>query len=151
MLTQKQKLIRDMLAMSANEVDDAVAIVKMAGDVPAFGPDFEAVTRPGNGKFLDDGREVIVSGGVAYALREDVHAQLVADALSAEQRRVAVTNARESMASIACPQMDGGKPCGSALNRAPVCPSCVTGRMGYKFRYTCESCGCDIVTREELT
>jgi hypothetical protein len=105
-----------------------------------------------------DGREVVRAFGWSWALRPDVLSERARVALDvaraqAEERKVverheaAVT---EGIALVTCPQMSGGRPCGGTLNMAPVCPSCVTGRMGYKYRYTCESCGCDIVTRGEL-
>lgn len=101
-----------------------------------------------------DGREVLTVAGVAVALRSDVHAERLAAAFEAarrsKQKAEKQPEVRESIASVACPQMIEGKPCGGALNRGGVCPACVTGRMGYRYRYTCESCGCDIVTKEEL-
>lgn len=104
----------------------------------------------------EDGREVMRIRGRAYALRPDVHAERVARKLAAAEKRAAETKSvqpaavTEAIAATTCPQMVGGKPCSGALNRKGVCPSCVTGKMGYRYRYTCESCGCDIVTREEL-
>lgn len=103
-----------------------------------------------------DGREVMRVRGRAYALRPDVHAERVARKLAAAQKRVVEKKAaqaaevNEAIAATTCPQMIGGKPCGGALNRKGVCPGCATGRMGYKYRYTCEACGFDIVTKTEL-
>lgn len=108
-----------------------------------------------------DGRPVYRVRGSAYAMRADVFAQRVRDAIDDAQTKAAQRTSRhndaatdehavaECIAAITCPQMIEGKPCGGSLNRKGA-PSCVTGRMGYKYRYTCESCGCDIVTREEL-
>jgi hypothetical protein len=72
--------------------------------------------------------------------------------VDAEKAKSIVTSpvVAEVIAATTCPQMVEGKPCGGALNRRGVCPSCVTGKMGYKYRYQCESCGFDIVTREPL-
>lgn len=104
-----------------------------------------------------DGREIILAHGKSWALRPDVHAERLAAAFDAARHREPPTSesqaghdARESIATVICPQMIEGRPCGGSLNRRGVCPSCVTGKMGYRYRYTCESCGCDIVTREEL-
>lgn len=104
-----------------------------------------------------DGRPVVmVRDGVAYAPVAEEFAERVRDAIAEAEKREADRRAsqpkpvREGIAAATCPQMSGGRPCGGTLNRSPVCPSCVTGRMGYRYRYTCESCGCDIVTREEL-
>lgn len=98
-----------------------------------------------------DGREVLRIGRRAFALRTGVHVERLREAMEHERAmREQDVQRSESVAAITCPQMIEGKPCGGALNRAPVCPSCVTGRMGYKYRYTCESCGFDIVTKTEL-
>lgn len=103
-------------------------------------------------------RPTIYIGGVAYAPTEanwKEHTGNLAKKIALAKRHTASGETEsvvvsESLASVACPQMHNGKPCGGALNRRGVCPSCVTGKMGYKYRYTCESCGCDIVTKEEL-
>lgn len=111
----------------------------------------------GDGPLTDDGREVLMVDGVALALRPEVHAERLERRMR-EAKEIAKASAtskkqevRESIALTACPQMVGGKPCGGALNRKGVCPSCVTGKMGYKYRYTCESCGFDVVTKTELS
>ena len=108
-----------------------------------------------DGPLMPDGREVMRLRGRAYALRPEVHAERLAQRFEAARQRQAEQRPeqpeiKEAIASTTCPQMVDGKPCGGALNRRGVCPSCVTGRMGYRYRYTCESCGCDIVTKEEL-
>lgn len=104
----------------------------------------------------DDGREIMRIRGRAYALRPEVHAERLAKRLDVartqhvEKKAALQSEVKEAIAATTCPQMRDGKPCGGALNRKGVCPGCVAGKMGYKYRYTCESCGCDIVTREEL-
>lgn len=111
----------------------------------------------------DDGREILRAHGKAWVLRLDIHERRRLDALDEAMQQQAAAHhstprdkhhdepaVSEGIATVTCPQMSGGRPCGGALNRSQVCPSCVTGKMGYKYRYTCESCGCDIVTREEL-
>lgn len=107
-----------------------------------------------DGPLTFDGREVLVVGDVKMALRQEVHADRLAKAFEAAKQARPKTEkqpeVRESIAATTCPQMIEGQPCGGSLNKKGVCPSCITGRMGYKFRYTCESCGCDIVTKEEL-
>lgn len=104
-----------------------------------------------------DGREIIHAHGKDWALRPDIHAARLTEAFEKERHREPPANtaqdehpAGESMATVSCPQMSAGRPCGGALNRRGVCPSCVTGQMGYRLRYTCEACGFDIVTKEEL-
>lgn len=114
---------------------------------------YEETTEPG--PLTADGREVIEEWGKRWALRPDVHAERLAQRFEAARKRPAEKEPeqpeiKESIAAAMCPQMIEGKPCGGSLNRRGVCPACVTGRMGYRYRYTCESCGCDIVTKEEL-
>lgn len=105
----------------------------------------------------DDGREVLRLDGQPWSLRPEVHAARVREAMDAATARAGVPKTEpaaepvtEGIDAATCPQMVSGRPCGGTINRAGVCPSCVTGRMGYRYRYTCESCGCDIVTREAL-
>lgn len=105
--------------------------------------------------FLPDGRKVVVLSGKRLVMPYEAHISAINAALAAKveyekAQREAGSTVQEAIAVATCPQMQNGKPCGGTLNRAPVCPSCVTGRMGYRYRYTCDSCGCDIVTREEL-
>lgn len=118
---------------------------------------FEIIEAEPGQVITPDGREIIHAHGKTWALRPAIHAARLAEAFEKERHREPPTNTSqddhatgESMAAVICPQMVEGKPCGGALNRRGVCPSCVTGKMGYKYRYTCESCGCDIVTKEEL-
>lgn len=109
-----------------------------------------------DGPITADGREVMRIRGRAYALRPEAHAERLKRAFEAGRTRNAEKQAaqqpevREAIAATTCPQMHDGKPCGGTLNRRGVCPGCVTGRMGYKYRYQCDTCGFDIVTREEL-
>lgn len=117
----------------------------------------------GGGPITADGRESFEVYGKRWALNPEAHAKALAERIEqakamqrlkeeAGQQRADKSHdpVAEGIAATTCPQMSSGKPCGGTLNRAPVCPSCVTGKMGYRYRYTCESCGCDIVTREEL-
>lgn len=115
------------------------------------------ITEPEVFGFLPDGRRVVTKDGRRYAMPIEAHRAAVEAALAAKvevekaRRAAQPKEVRESIAATACPQMHQGKPCGGALNRKGVCPSCVTGKMGYRYRYTCESCGFDIVTKTELS
>ena len=106
--------------------------------------------------FLADGRRVVVVDGRRFVMTLEAHNAAVNAAIAAKvevekaRRAAQPKEVRESIAATTCPQMHKGKPCGGALNRKGVCPSCVTGKMGYRYRYTCESCGLDIVTKTEL-
>ena len=104
-------------------------------------------------EILSDGREVISAFGSKWVQKKEIYDAIKSEIFAKNQPtppRNERAQVKEAIAPTACPQMSGGKPCGGTLNRGPVCPSCVTGRMGYRYRYTCESCGCDIVTREDL-
>jgi len=109
-----------------------------------------------NGPITPDGREVMRIRGRAYALRPEVHAERLKQAFEAGRKKQAEKQAaqpaevKEALAATTCPQMHNGKPCGGTLNRKGVCPGCITGRMGYRYRYQCDTCGFDIVTKEEL-
>lgn len=117
---------------------------------------FELITEPTIGNLTADGREVIQVFDKKWALKMDIHLERRRIALDkaqeyASQKQVSnQSTAEESFVMTSCPQMIDGKPCGSALNRVTVCPSCVTGKLGYRYRYSCETCGFDIVTKQEL-
>lgn len=121
-----------------------------------FDAGFERIDDDGE-YMTEDGREIMRIRGRAYALGPDVHAERLARRLATAESRAAEKQAaqpaavKEAIAVTTCPQMIGGKPCGGALNRKGVCPGCVTGQMGYRYRYTCESCGFDIVTKTEFS
>lgn len=106
--------------------------------------------------FLPDGRRVVAVDGRRFVMTMEAHNSAVQAALAAKvevekaKRAMQPKEVRETIAATTCPQMHQGKPCGGALNRKGVCPSCVTGKMGYRYRYTCEACGFDIVTKTEL-
>ena len=161
MISNKDRLISKMTAVPISDVKDAFVqryyverdrLDHVTGRLVESG--YEWIDDPG-GLITPDGREVLRIGRRTFALRPDVHAQRLRDAMEYEKAMREAGAAQthttgETIAPMTCPQMVSGKPCGASLNRAPVCPSCITGRMGYKYRYTCESCGFDIVTREEL-
>lgn len=112
------------------------------------------------GLITEDGRSVVKIRGASYALRKDVHddrlqkeiefAKKRQSAQRASEMATPTTEPSESMADSACPQIINKKPCGGALNRNRICPSCELGQQGYRFRYSCEACGFDIVSRKEL-
>lgn len=159
MLTKYEKLISYLVNIPIAHVRKAwIARVrveheredKLEADMVASG--MERVECDSN--LTNDGREVMRVRGRAYALRSDVHSKRLAQRMDAALRNAQTQQparpVRESIAATTCPQMIEGKPCGASLNRKGVCPSCETGKMGYKYRYTCEVCGFDIVTMEAL-
>ncbi len=117
---------------------------------------FEVIEAQADQIMTADGREILRAHGKSWALQPEIHAARLAEAFEATRRkeppnRQPPVSDGESIASIPCPQMSGGRPCGGSLNLRPVCPSCVTGKLGYRYRYTCESCGFDIVTKREMS
>lgn len=165
MIKKSEKLLAAMLSIRPEVVRMAIKSWAMAqvhkrksNDDVLRGLGMDVVAVPDGQGHVGDGadlRPVMWVDGVAWALPPDIHRQRQAAAIERARKAKPATqnesaNATEGIASVSCPQMHQGKPCGGSLNRKGVCPSCVTGKMGYKYRYTCESCGCDIVTREEL-
>jgi hypothetical protein len=161
MITKKERLLFALASLSSDEAAQVEAMLSgiRAGGAPALHlSGFESVDVAKDAYLTPDGREIVRIGGEAWALTVYVHetrkASLMERAIAKEAaRKNAETQGmdkREGIAATTCPQMCGGKPCGGTLNQSPVCSSCVTGKMGYLYRYTCESCGFDIVTREQL-
>lgn len=115
-----------------------------------------------NGNVTADGRIVLSVNGATVALTKESHearlneaidtarAATVKNQIIADKQDSPAQVAKEEFSVTTCPQMADGKPCGGALNKKGVCPACVAGKMGYKYRYSCESCGFDIVTKAEL-
>jgi hypothetical protein len=136
--------IRIWATRHAYESKTSAAVLESSG--------WERVDAAPGTQLTQDGRPVIWAHGQAWAMTREAWGSSMqkAQAEAAAKRPAQPKPVREGIAAATCPQMSGGRPCGGTLNRSPVCPSCVTGRMGYRYRYTCEICGCDIVTREEL-
>ena len=113
-----------------------------------------------DGLITEDGRSVVKVGSATYALRKDVHDDRLRKEIEFAKRRqeaqrlvekaAPAQEPSESMAAAACPQIVNKKPCSGALNRNRICPSCELGQQGYRFRYSCDACGFDIVSRKEL-
>lgn len=156
MITKYEKIVAQL-----NGVDRHTAIkllrVYANGIIPKLTDyGFESVTVSDGALMTSDGREVVWIGGTAWALIANVHDERRQAAIEHAITRETVLRKSqqevcETIAATTCPQMIGGKPCGGALNKKGVCPACITGKMGYKYRYTCESCGFDIVTKTELS
>lgn len=163
MINKKEKIRVSILAMDfdllrALWIDRVKAEKARIGGFESWMRDqgYREIVVPDGALLTADGCEVLHAHGKAWALPLEEHIKRRQAALDAAQEteRARIrrqSGQREGIAAATCPQMVGGKPCGGALNRGPVCPSCATGRMGYKYRYSCESCGFDIVTKTELS
>lgn len=125
---------------------------------------FELLDVPADRLLTDDGREILHAHGKAWALRQEIHAQRLAEALAAQkarddaepdrlppdkggQRGVDQTTksvaGTDTLAEITCPK------CGDAMQRTNVCPKCAAGKAGLKYRYTCP-CGVEFVAGKKL-
>lgn len=113
------------------------------------------------GAVTSDGRTVLTVNGATVALKKEVHEARLREALDVAraafvkkqqpvEQETPAQRVKEEISTITCPQMTEGRPCGGALNKKGVCPACISGQMGYRYRYSCESCGLDIVTKTEL-
>lgn len=125
---------------------------------------FELIDAPADRLLTDDGREILRAHGKSWALKPEVHAQRLAEALEAQKQRDAAdvgadrrvrpntvdpdqttksVAGTEALAEITCPK------CGDAMQRSHVCPKCAAGKAGLKYRYTCP-CGVEFVTKDKL-
>ena len=104
------------------------------------------VDADGNG-MLQDGRSVIYAHGKAWALRPEVHAQRLAEAMEQARKRDAAIAEQQSQPTppsqqpTACASLIDGQLCGGTLVRAAVCPRCALGRAGVAATLTCDVCG----------
>ena len=112
-----------------------------------LGNGFDLLDIPADQLLTDDGREVLRAHGKAWALRPEVHAQRLADAMEqARQRDEALAEQRSQSAHQAplpttCTSLIDGQLCGGTLIRAAVCPRCALGKSGVAATLTCDVCG----------
>ena len=170
-IKKTEALFVSMLAMPPYDVRDAVrkwsrAVSQQRDERIEYlvSEGFELLDVPADRLLTDDGREILHSQGKAWALRPEVHAQRLAEALAAQKarddadvgsdRRVRPNTGdpdqttksvvgTEALAEVACPK------CGDAMQRTNVCPKCAAGKAGLKYRYTCP-CGVEFVTKDKL-
>lgn len=94
-----------------------------------------------------DGREVLWVDNVPYALRPELHAQRLAEAMEqARQRDAAISEqqtqpTQPSQQQTTCTSLIDGQLCGGTLIRAAVCPRCALGKSGVAATLTCDVCG----------
>ena len=111
---------------------------------------FEMLGIPDSQLLADDGREVIRVYGHAWALKPEIHAKRLAEAMDqARQHDAALTAKKEQKEQAAnstsqqtsCPALIDGQLCGGTLVRASVCPRCALGKSGVAATLTCDVCG----------
>lgn len=115
---------------------------------------WEVVYAPYAQRFLSDGRAVVLVLGQMWALRKDIHAARIAEALAQAQQLEADKRAvepetksvvgTETLSVLSCPK------CGDTLQHTAVCPKCAAGKLGYRHRYTCVCGAIEIISQEAL-
>lgn len=88
----------------------------------------------------DDGREILRAHGRFWALRPDVHAKRLAEAVEQARQRDTIMAEQQQQLSH-CRALIDGQLCGGTLVRAAVCPRCALGKSGVAATLTCDVCG----------
>lgn len=105
---------------------------------------FEVLDVPADQLLTDDGREVLRAYGKAWALKPEIHAQRLAEAMEQARKRDAAMAAQQSQPSqspTTCTALIDGQLCGGTLTSAAVCPRCALGKSGVVATLTCDVCG----------
>lgn len=108
---------------------------------------FEIVDIQAKQLLTDDGREVLRAHGKAWALRPEIHAQRLAEAMEQARQHDAAQAAQQpqpakpSAPPAICTSLIDGQLCGGALIRVVVCPRCALGKSGVVATLTCSVCG----------
>ena len=110
---------------------------------------FELLDIPDGRLLTDDGREVLRAHGKAWALKPEVHAQRLAEALEQAKQRDAAKKQAEQQSPppekreqpTTCTALIDGQLCGGTLIQATVCPRCALGKSGVAATLTCDVCG----------
>lgn len=101
---------------------------------------FDQIDIPAGQLLTDDGREVLMAHGKAWALKPEIHAQRLAEAMEqARQRDAAMAEQQQQLSH--CRALIDGQLCGGTLVRAAVCPRCALGKSGVAATLTCDVCG----------
>lgn len=107
-----------------------------------LGNGFELVAGPADQLLTDDGREILHAHGKSWALKPEVHAQRLAEAMEqATQRDAAKATPQPAPPATICETLIDGQLCGGTLVQAPVCPLCTLGKSGVAATLTCDVCG----------
>lgn len=108
---------------------------------------FEQIDIPAGQLLTDDGREVLMAHGKAWALKPEIHAKRLAEAMEQARKRDAAMAEQQSQPTqpsqppITCTALIDGQLCGGTLAMAPVCPRCALGKSGVAATLTCDVCG----------
>ena len=108
---------------------------------------FELISVSEDALLTDDGREILHAHGKAWALKPEIHAQRLAEAMEQARKRDAAMTDQQSQPTqpiqppTACTSLIDGQLCGGTLVRASVCPRCALGKSGVTATLTCDVCG----------
>lgn len=104
---------------------------------------FEQVDVSEDARLTKDGREILRAHGKAWALKPEIHAHRVAEAMEhARQRSEAMPGSQQPATPPAtCAALIDGQLCGGTLVRASVCPRSGLGKSGVAATLTCDVCG----------
>lgn len=103
---------------------------------------FEQLDVPDDALLTADGREILHAHGKAWALKPEVHAQRLAEAMEqVKQRDAASAEQSQQQTDTTCTALIDGQLCGGTLINAPVCPRCALGKSGVAATRTCDVCG----------
>ena len=108
---------------------------------------FEMLNVSADALLTDDGREILHAHGKAWALRPEIHAKRLAEAMEQAKRRNAAIAEHQSQQfkqetqPSTCTALIDGQLCGGNLVRAAVCPRCALGKSGVAATLTCDVCG----------
>ncbi len=108
---------------------------------------FELLDIPAGQLLTDDGREVLRAHGKAWALRPEVHARRLAEAMEQARKCDAARTEQQPQQAqptpppTICTSLIDGQLCGGNLVLAPVCPNCALGKSGVAATLTCDVCG----------
>lgn len=100
-----------------------------------------------NEHLTDDGRHIAKVGMKKLALRPEVHATRLAEAMEQARKRDAAIAEQHSQPTppsqppTTCTSLIDGQFCGGNLIRAAVCPRCALGKSGVAATLTCDVCG----------
>ena len=106
---------------------------------------YEPVEVDSGSSLTHDGREVLRLRGQPWALRPDVHATRLAEAIEQARQRDAALSEQQrhqiAQPPTICPAIIDGQLCGGVLSATPVCPRCALGKQGVAQIMTCDVCG----------
>lgn len=104
---------------------------------------FEVVNVPDDVFLTADGREILHAYGKTWALKPEIHAQRLAEAMEQARQRDAALAGQQQQAKQpnVCTTLIDGQLCGGTLVKASVCPRCALGKSGVAATLTCDVCG----------